>query len=57
MIADLTKSKENNKAVKIAKDRHAAKILRHASLTFLKIITVVRVLTVQKELHLVLHGL
>jgi hypothetical protein len=46
VIANLPKSKRSNKVVQIAKDRCTTKVLRHASLAFLKIIVVISILTV-----------
>jgi len=46
IIANLSKSKRNNKVVQITKDKYATKILRHASLAFLKIVAVINILIV-----------
>jgi hypothetical protein len=46
IIANLSKSKRNNKVVQITKDKYATKILRHASLAFLKIFVVINILIV-----------
>jgi hypothetical protein len=46
IIANLSKNKRNNKVVQITKDKYATKILRHASLAFLKIVAVINILIV-----------
>jgi len=49
VIANFLKNKKSNKVIQIIKDKYAIKILKYASLTFLKIIIVINILIVQKE--------
>jgi len=51
VIANLPKSKGSDEAVKITKDRHTTKILRHASLAFLKVAVVVGILNCSFAMH------
>jgi len=50
VIANFSKSKKNNKVVQITKDKYITKILRYASLAFLKIVVVINILIVQEKL-------
>jgi len=49
IIANLSKNKRSNKVVQITKNKYATKILRHASLAFLKIVVVINILIVQEK--------
>jgi len=50
IIANFSKSKRNNKVIQITNNKHATKILKYASLVFLKIVVVIDILIVQEEL-------
>jgi len=55
IIANLLKSKKNNKVVQITKNRYATKILKYASFAFLKIVIVINILIVQKKLQFIFY--